>query len=97
MNQEQAQQPQQININPEDTTGVLCTKCQSEFFMPMYMLRKVSAIISPSGREEIIQVPVMVCGNCGKPYMGDAEEEMAAMADGGIGEAQTDGSTIVGG
>ena len=84
--------PQQININPEDTTGVTCGKCNSELFMPMYLLRKVSALISPTGREETIQVPVMVCGNCGQPMMGDQP-----MPE-GAGEVNTegDGSTLVG-
>ncbi len=35
------------------------------------MLRGVSAIVSPSGREEVIQVPVMACANCGEPHMAD--------------------------
>lgn len=69
---------QQININPEDTTAILCDKCQSEFFIPVYMLRKVSALLSPSGREEMIQVPVMACANCGKPNMPDKKDEKDA-------------------
>lgn len=76
--------PQQINIGPEDTTGINCFKCGNEFFIPVYMLRKVSALISPSGREEVIQVPVMACAGCGAPYMGEPEE------------AEGDGSTIIG-
>ena len=66
-----------INIRPEDTTLIVCTACQSAMFMPMYMLRKVSALISPSGREEIIQVPMMVCGQCGRPFEQDAADEAA--------------------
>ncbi len=77
---QQQQQQQQININPEDTEGVMCEKCQGGFFIPVYMIRKVSAIISPSGKEEMIQVPVMACANCGTPIMpqgfdsGEAEQ-----------------------
>lgn len=63
--------PQQININPEDTKAIECEKCKSQFFIPVYMLRSVSALISPSGREETIQVPVMACTDCGTPHMGD--------------------------
>ncbi len=75
--QQPNQQQQQINIRPEDTTLVACTKCQSALFMPMYMLRKLSALMSPSGREEVIQVPMMVCGQCGQPYEQDAADEEA--------------------
>lgn len=69
-------QQQQINISPEDTTGVLCTKCGSAFFIPVYMIRKVSALISPSGREEMIQVPVMACAACGTPIVPDGFDEV---------------------
>ncbi len=62
---------QSININPEDTKPVVCEKCESQFFIPVYMLRTVSALISPSGREETLQIPVMSCTGCGTPHMGD--------------------------
>jgi hypothetical protein len=91
MNQNQGNagsMPQQININPEDTTGIKCGNCGGEFYIPVYMLRKVSALISPSGREEVIQVPVMSCAGCGTPYAGvDAPEADA--------DAKPDGSTII--
>jgi len=77
MNNRNGQKMQQINIGPEDTTGIQCTNCNSEFFTPVYMLRRVSALISPTGREELIQVPVMACANCGTPYMGEEKEEVS--------------------
>jgi DNA-directed RNA polymerase subunit RPC12/RpoP len=89
--------PQQIQINPEDTTGVVCPQCNSEFFIPVYMLRKVSALISPSGREEIIQVPVMACSQCGTPYMGEGEPQSEGGPIGTPTPQSEDGSTIVGG
>lgn len=94
---QQNQNQQQININPEDTTGVACVKCSTEFFIPVYMLRKVSAIISPSGKEETIQVPVMACAQCGTPMVPegfDKKTEEEASPE-GIGEAQGDGSRII--
>ncbi len=83
MDMNQGQGPQQIQIDPSQTDGIICTapKCNSEFFMPMFMLRRISALLSPSGREEVIQVPVMVCGNCGKPYDQNAPEEGLPDAD----------------
>lgn len=76
---------QQINIRPEDTTGVDCPKCHTQFFIPVYLLRKVSAIVSPSGQEEVIQVPVMACANCGTPMMDEKFDN----------EEEGDGSTII--
>lgn len=97
-NMNQGQGPQPIHIDPSQTEAVTCGACKSELFLPMYMLRKVSALISPTGKEEVIQMPVMVCGQCGKPMMG---EEPQADAGAPIGEKQADaqsegdGSTII--
>lgn len=80
MNQPNGQQ--QINIRPEDTTGVTCEKCDAIFFIPVYMIRKVSALLSPSGREEHIQVPLMACANCGQPQIPEGFEDEAGDEDG---------------
>ena len=100
-NQNQGQ-PQPININPEDTTGVACPQCQSEFFIPVYMLRKVSALLSPSGREETIQVPVMACANCGQPNVPegfeikeDTSTDENTEGDGEEPQTEGDGSRII--
>lgn len=71
----QNQQQQQIHIDPSQTEAVVCNKCGTPFFIPMYMLRKISALISPSGREETIQVPVMACAQCGNPHLPDGFDD----------------------
>ena len=91
-NQGQPQGQQQININPEDTTGISCDHCKSEFYIPVYMLRKVSAVLSPSGREEIIQVPVMACAQCGKP---DVPKGFDTSEDEPDEKTEGDGSKII--
>jgi len=71
------QNRQQININPEDTTPIECPKCKSQIFQECFMMRKISAIISPSGREEVFSIPVPVCIACGTPYTGSTEERIS--------------------
>lgn len=58
----------QININPEDTTSVSC-KCGSEIFMQGFTVRKLSVIISPTGKEEVFTVPILLCASCGEPMI----------------------------
>ena len=91
--------PQQININPEDTTGISCAnpQCGGNLFMPMFALRRVSALISPTGREEVIQVPVMTCAGCGLPYTPEAEGMVdTSTPDTEGADADTDASTSEG-
>jgi RNase P subunit RPR2 len=62
---------QQISITEENTTEVICKNCNTGLFEQCIMLRKMSAFISPNGEEQLIQIPVMVCKNCGTPLIGD--------------------------
>lgn len=64
-------QQQTININPEDTTPVACNQCGGLVFQNCFAIRKISPIISPTGKEEQFQIPVPVCIACGKPLMDD--------------------------
>ena len=67
-----------FNITEENTEAVLCGKCKSPIFEQCIVMRKVSAFISPTGKEELIQMPLMVCKGCGTPMiedMGDQETE----------------------
>ncbi len=65
-------QKQAININPEDTEEIKC-ECGSLVFQECFMMRKINAIMSPTGREEQFQIPIPVCIACGKPYVKDEE------------------------
>ncbi len=70
------QQQQQVNIRPEDTELVLC-KCGESIFEQVFMIRKLSALISPTGKEEQFQIPLILCRVCGEPLEGEDEEPSA--------------------
>ena len=53
----------QININ--DTEAVKCEECGNYSFIQSYFLRRISAIVSPTGQETVIPIEVFSCGNCG--------------------------------
>lgn len=40
--------------------------CGGMLFRQSIVFKKISAIISPSGKEEILPIDVMVCEKCGK-------------------------------
>ena len=66
-------QQQQITITEDNTTEVLCNNCQTGLFEQCIMLRKMSAFVSPNGVEQVVQIPVMVCKNCGSPLVNGEE------------------------
>ena len=63
----ETQSPQghrQMNINISDTTEMSCDECGNNTFKQTMMLRKMSAIISPTGQKTIIPVAVFACEKC---------------------------------
>tara|TARA_B100000424_G_C22785888_1_gene422275 strand:- start:531 stop:767 length:237 start_codon:yes stop_codon:yes gene_type:complete len=55
---------QQMNVDISQTTEMKCEKCGNNTFKQTMMLRKLSAIISPNGKETIIPVGVFACESC---------------------------------
>ena len=49
-----------------DSPNIVCDECGSKLFKPAYVLKKVSGLVSPSGRQEIMEIPLFVCAKCGK-------------------------------
>ena len=56
---------QQMNIDISQTSEMKCDECENNTFKQTMMLRKMSAIISPSGQETIIPMAVFACEKCG--------------------------------
>ena len=53
----------QIDLSKTDT--IVCEECGNASFIPAFFLKKVSALMSPTGQEAIIPIQVYSCGNCG--------------------------------
>ena len=53
----------QIDISKADT--ITCDDCGNASFIQAFFLKKVSALVSPTGKEAIVPMQVFSCGNCG--------------------------------
>jgi uncharacterized Zn finger protein len=54
-----------ISVGLENTDAVTCDECGSEVFSPSFLLRKVSALLSPSGKDALVPIQVFSCDKCG--------------------------------
>jgi len=65
MKERQLQGPQ---LTPEiiKTAFTIECECGSKIFIEKIIIKKISALISPSGNEELVPMPIMVCDKCGK-------------------------------
>ena len=57
---------QQVKIDLSDADTMKCQKCGNTIFIQGYVIKKISAILSPTGEEVIAPIQVFNCGNCGE-------------------------------
>ena len=53
------------NVDLSQAETLECEKCKCKAFKQSLMLKKLSALISPTGKEALIPVAVFVCEQCG--------------------------------
>ena len=60
---EREQSGLQIDLSKAET--IVCENCGNASFIQAFFLKKVSALVSPTGKEAVIPIQVFSCGNCG--------------------------------
>tara|TARA_B100001063_G_C16742236_1_gene545424 strand:- start:226 stop:510 length:285 start_codon:yes stop_codon:yes gene_type:complete len=59
-------QKQQVQVDLKQAETIKCGDCGNYLFITSFILKKLSALVSPNGQESLIPVQVYSCGNCGK-------------------------------
>ena len=54
----------QVDLTKAET--MKCKKCDNAIFIPSFILKRLSPLVSPTGKEAVIPVQVYSCGNCGE-------------------------------
>jgi hypothetical protein len=54
-----------VNVDLSQADDVVCERCGNYTFEQVALMKKVSALISPSGRAGVIPIPVFACSACG--------------------------------
>tara|TARA_R100000234_G_C4941854_1_gene153339 strand:- start:492 stop:737 length:246 start_codon:yes stop_codon:yes gene_type:complete len=60
------QPKQQVQVDLKEAETMVCKSCGNKIFIQGYVVKKISAIMSPTGEEVIAPVQVFNCGNCGE-------------------------------
>ena len=55
----------QVEVDLKSAETMKCAQCGNTIFIQGYVIKKISAIVSPTGQEVIAPVQVFNCGNCG--------------------------------
>ena len=60
------QPKKQVQVDLKDAETMKCANCGNSIFIQGYIVKKISAIMSPTGQEVIAPVQVFNCGSCGE-------------------------------
>ena len=75
----QQPQPQHLKVDLSQQKLMKCEHCGNVVFIKGTVLKRLSALVSPTGQEAIVPIEIYSCGNCGKvpkSMMKDIGEEI---------------------
>jgi len=52
-------------IDASDLDDIICDECGGKIFRQASMFKRLSALLSPTGKEQIVPIPVFRCDDCG--------------------------------
>ena len=61
-------QQQQVDPSQFKTMECVADGCEETSFYQLFEIRKLSSLVSPTGKEVIMQVPVFRCASCGNTW-----------------------------
>ena len=61
-------QQQQVDPSQFKTMECVADGCEETSFYQLFEIRKLSSLVSPTGKEMIMQVPVFRCSGCGHTW-----------------------------
>jgi hypothetical protein len=66
------QHPQQqtINVDLSKADDIKCKKCECPYFIEAIRVKRLSVLMSPTGREEYVNIPTLLCASCGEEFRG---------------------------
>lgn len=56
---------QQINVDLSNAQDIVCENCGNYTFEEVLLMKKLSALLSPTGKEAIVPIPTFACNACG--------------------------------
>ena len=56
----------QVKVDLTQAETMKCEYCENYLFISSTIIKRLSAIVSPTGQETLIPIDVYSCGNCGR-------------------------------
>ena len=62
---QQAAKNANVQINPDDLEDIVCEKCGCQTFSQVFLFKKLSAVLAPTGRDTMVPLQTYKCTDCG--------------------------------
>ncbi len=56
----------QVKVDLSQAETLKCEDCNNVLFISSTIIKRLSALVSPTGEEALVPIDVYSCGNCGK-------------------------------
>jgi len=56
---------QQINVDISKADDITCENCGNYTFQEVALMKRLSPLISPTGKEAVVPIPTFACNACG--------------------------------
>ena len=60
------QPKKQVQVDLNEAETMLCEDCGNVVYIPAFFLKRLSPLMSPTGKEALVPIQVYSCGDCGK-------------------------------
>lgn len=55
----------QMNFDLSQAEDVICERCGNYTFQDVMLMKRISPLVSPTGKEAIVPIPTFACNSCG--------------------------------
>jgi uncharacterized Zn finger protein len=55
---------QNINIDLNNAENIVCEECGNETFEPAFVIKHISALVSPTGQDTMVPIQLFKCSKC---------------------------------
>jgi hypothetical protein len=59
------EQMQQMKVNLSTAATISCEECECTHFTPIFFMKQLSALMSPTGKDQLVPIQSFHCSKCG--------------------------------